>query len=100
MEKTTQECNDSFTGFSRRDFVKYCLAGSTLSVAALSKLNASVYQSITSLNSKYIEDESPDGVYWNAVRSHFLFQEGVIMMNNGSVGPMPKPVFNTLMKAF
>lgn len=100
MDSITQELKDNFGSHSRRDFVKYFLAGSTLSIAALSKLNASVYQSITSLNSKYIEDESPDGVYWSAVQRHFLFQEGVIMMNNGTVGPMPKPVFNTLMKTF
>ncbi len=100
MDSINQELKNNFEGHSRRDFVKYFLAGSTLSIAALSKLNASVYQSITSLNSKYIEDESPDGVYWSAVQRHFLFQEGVIMMNNGTVGPMPKPVFNTLMKTF
>jgi len=100
MDLKSKHEKETYEGFSRRDFVKYCLAGSTLSVAALSKLNASVYQSITSLNAKYIEDESPDGVYWNAVRRHFLFQDGVIMMNNGTVGPMPKPVFNTLMKTF
>ncbi len=100
MDQKFQQKNQTFTGHTRRDFVKYFLAGSTLSVAALNKLSASVYQSITSLNSKYIEDESPDGVYWNAVRRHFLFQDGVIMMNNGTVGPMPKPVFNTLMTTF
>ncbi len=92
--------NDDFKGYSRRDFVKYLFAGSALTLSALNKLNASIYQSITSLNKKYIEDESPDGVYWDAVSKHFLFQDGLIMMNNGTVGPMPKPVFHTLMKYF
>lgn len=87
-----------FEGLSRRDFVKYLLAGSALSVASLNRLNAAVYQSITSLNQKYVEDESPDGVYWDAIKKHFLFQDGLIMMNNGTLGPMPKPVFNTLIK--
>lgn len=87
-------------GLSRRDFVRYLLAGSALSVSSLNKLNASIYQSITSLNQDYIEDESPDGVYWDSIRKHFLFEDGLIMMNNGTVGPMPKPVFNTLLKTF
>ena len=86
--------------FSRRDFVKYFAAGSAVSLASLSRLNASIYQSVTSLNQKYIRDESPDGVYWDALRKHYLFQDDVIMMNNGTVGPMPKPVFNTLVKTF
>ncbi|MBD3415096.1 MAG: aminotransferase class V-fold PLP-dependent enzyme [Candidatus Aminicenantes bacterium] len=87
-------------GVSRRNFVKYLLAGSSLSISALSKLNASIYQSIKDLNQDFIRDEAPDGVYWDAIRDKFLFQDGLIMMNNGTVGPMPKPVFNTLIKTF
>jgi selenocysteine lyase/cysteine desulfurase len=87
-------------GWSRRDFVKSLVAGSAVTAAGLSRLNASIYQSITDLNQKYIRDESPDGVYWDAIRDQFLFQDGLIMMNNGTVGPMPKPVFNTLMQTF
>ena len=79
-------------GFSRRDFVKYFAAGSAVSLASLNRLNASIYQSVTSLNQKYIRDESPDGVYWDALRKHYLFQDDVIMMNNGTIGPMPKSV--------
>ncbi len=101
MNETKQtEDRDYFHGFSRRDFVKYLLAASALSLSALNKLNAAIYQSITSLNQKYIEDESPDGVYWDELSKHFLFEEGIIMMNNGTLGPMPKPVFNSLMKYF
>ncbi len=100
MFSSSYSDNHSFPGFSRRDFVKTMLAGSTLSVTALNKLNASVYQSITSLNGKYIQDEAPDGRYWEVIRDKFMFQDGLIMMNNGTVGPMPKPVFNTLMKTF
>jgi isopenicillin-N epimerase len=87
-------------GLTRRDFVKYAVAGSALSVASLEKLNAGIYQSITSLNQKYIEDESPDGVYWDELRKHYEFESRFIMMNNGTCGPMPKPVFNALMRAF
>ena len=94
------ETTSHFEGFSRRDFVKYLLAGSALSISALGKANATIYQSITSLNQKYLEDESPDGVYWDALKKHFLFEDGLIMMNNGTIGPMPRPVFNTLIKYF
>jgi len=87
-------------GFPRRDFVRYLLAGSALSIAAFNKLNAGVYQTITSLNQKYVEDISPDGAYWDEIRKLYLFEDKLIMMNNGTVGPMPKPVFNTLMRYF
>jgi len=87
-------------GVTRRDFVKYLLGGSSISIAGLSKLNASIYQSILDLNKDHIKDEAPDGVYWEAIRDKFIFQDGLIMMNNGTVGPMPQTVFNTLMKIF
>jgi selenocysteine lyase/cysteine desulfurase len=86
--------------FARRDFMKYLLAGSALSIGAIEKLNAGIYQSITSLNLKYVEDISPDGAYWDEIRKMYLFEDKLIMMNNGTLGPMPKPVFNTLMRYF
>ena len=84
----------------RRKFLAYLAGGSALSVTALSELNAAIYQSIQNLNSQYQDIFSPDGAYWDAVSKHYLFQDGLIMMNNGTLGPMPEPVFNTMMKYF
>ncbi len=87
-------------GFSRREFFVRLAAGSAVTLSSLSAATAAVYQSISSLNQKYIGDESPDGLYWEGLRKHFLFEDGLVMMNNGTVGPMPKPVYNTLMRYF
>jgi len=91
--------SEESAGLTRRDFFRF-LAGTALSLAALDEATAAVYQSITSLNQKYLGDESPDGLYWEGIRRQFLFEDGLVMMNNGTVGPMPKPVFNTLMRYF
>lgn len=84
----------------RRTFVKSFVGSSALSLYSLNKLNASVYESIVALNRDFPQDTSPDGVYWDQLSKHFIFQENIIMMNNGTVGPMPEPVFNTLMHCF
>ena len=60
-------------GLMRRDFIKYLVAGTALTVSGLEKLNASVYQSIKSLDQKHIQDESPDGVYWDTIVRQFMF---------------------------
>jgi selenocysteine lyase/cysteine desulfurase len=88
------------SGLSRREFARYLLAGSALSIAALDELNAGIAQKITALNQKYLEDEAPDGVYWEEIRKLFDFEDRFIMMNNGTLGPMPKSVFNTLTRYF
>lgn len=84
----------------RRKFFEYMFGASALSVLSINKLNASIYKDIESLNSLYLQDDSPDGPYWDAIRRHFAFTDELIMMNNGTLGAMPKPVFNTLMKYF
>ena len=88
------------SGLSRREFAKRLLAGSAVSLAALAELNAGIYQKVTSLNQKFLEDEAPDGVYWEEIRGLYDFEDRFIMMNNGTLGPMPKPVFNTLTRYF
>jgi len=85
---------------SRREFGRRLLAGSALSLAAWEALNAGIYQKVKTLNEKFIEDEAPDGAYWEEIRKLYGFEDRFIMMNNGTLGPMPKPVFNTLMRTF
>jgi selenocysteine lyase/cysteine desulfurase len=91
---------NSPASLSRRDFARYLLAGSAVSLSALEELNAGIAQSIMSLNQKYLEDEAPDGVYWEEIRSFYHLDDRFIMMNNGTLGPMPKPVFNALIRYF
>jgi isopenicillin-N epimerase len=88
------------TGLSRRAFAKSILAGSAAALTGLEALNAGIYQKVTALNQKYLEDEAPDGVYWEEIRKLYDFEDRFIMMNNGTLGPMPKPVFNVLMRHF
>ncbi len=91
---------DSGRGFSRRNFLKLGLGTAALSLTSVDALNAAVYDRVAQLNRLLPDQESPDGAYWEALRKHYLFEDGLIMMNNGTVGPMPEPVFNTLTSAF
>lgn len=86
--------------FSRRDFLRLGLGTTALSLTQAEALNAAVYESVDRLCLSLPDQESPDGAFWEALRKHYLFEDGLIMMNNGTVGPMPEPVFNTLMSSF
>ena len=85
---------------TRRAFARALVAGSAASLAALDRLNAAMAQKITALDQKYLLDEAPDGAYWDEIRGFYDFENGFIMMNNGTLGPMPKPVFNALVRYF
>jgi isopenicillin-N epimerase len=88
------------SSLSRREFGRYLLAGSALSLSALESLNAGVYQKVKELNEKYPDDDAPDGPYWEEIRNLYNFESRFIMMNNGTLGPMPKPVFEALTRYF
>lgn len=88
------------SALSRRSFLRYGLGATALSLASTDALNAAVYDSVGLLNRTLSDQESPDGAYWKALRRHYLFEDDLIMMNNGTVGPMPEPVFNTLTSTF
>ena len=85
---------------SRRTFLRFGLGTTALSLSSAGALNAALYDKVARLNSSLLDQESPDGAYWEALRKHYLFEDDLIMMNNGTVGPMPEPVYNTLMSAF
>ena len=74
------------------------LTGSTISLAAFNGVIKDLHQSVFSLNQKYPEDASPDGAYWEALKKHYLLEDDLIMMNCGTVGPMPKAIVQTVMK--
>jgi isopenicillin-N epimerase len=80
---------------NRRLFLERVLGGTVASLATLAELNARVYEDLSALDAAAGGQASPDGTYWEAVKQHFVFDDGLIMMNNGTVGPVPKPVFNT-----
>lgn len=86
--------------FSRRDFLRLGVGTAAFSLGNAHALNAAVYESVDRLCRSLPDQESPDGAFWEALRKHYLFEDGLIMMNNGTVGPMPEPVFNTLMSSF
>lgn len=80
---------------NRRVFLERVLGGTAVSFAALADLNARVYEDLAALDRAAGGQPSPDGAYWEAIKQQYVFEDGLIMMNNGTVGPVPKPVFDT-----
>jgi selenocysteine lyase/cysteine desulfurase len=96
MSDMNQVSRDESVG--RRNFIKKAVGGTALAALYLNELNTAVYGKLAELGQKYHPYDAPDGKYWDYVKEQFMLEPGLIMMNNGTAGTMPRVVFNTLVK--
>jgi isopenicillin-N epimerase len=88
------------TAIDRRSFFKNMMMGVTAAALSANRLNAAVYEKLSALDQKALTQEAPDGAYWDYIAGQFMFEPGLIMMNNGTAGAMPRVVYNTLVEYF
>jgi selenocysteine lyase/cysteine desulfurase len=98
MNSHANESNS--TSIDRRNFLKSIIGGAALASFSAHELNAAIYKKLSLLGEQYIYEESPDGAFWDYVADQYMFKPGLILMNNGTIGPMARPVFNMLMHFF
>lgn len=84
----------------RREFGRK-LTGVFAAVTASSLgVDRSVYDVLAALDKKSLDQEAPDGAYWDFITDQFMFEPGLIMMNNGTAGAMPRVVYETIAEFF
>ncbi len=84
----------------RRDFIKKAFGGAAVTAFTANGLNAAIYERLAQLEKRYHPYDAPDGAYWDYVAEQFMLRPGLIMMNNGQFGTMPRVVYNTIMEYF
>jgi selenocysteine lyase/cysteine desulfurase len=89
----------AYSGLSRRGFIGGTVTAAVGGFAAgLSQANARAFggQSLTpALSLDSLKPTGPlDEAYWWKVRSQFNVVDGLTYMNNGTLGPMPRAVFD------
>lgn len=84
--------------FSRRVFVQR-LAGTAAALAAggsAADLAAQSLRTVTEATARAL----PDTQFWDTVRREFMLSDGMTYLNNGTLGPTPKPVFYTAVEGY
>lgn len=84
----------------RRDFGRKLVGGFALGKIFSDGLNRSVYEQMAAWDKKSLDQEAPDGAYWDFVTNQYMLEPGLTMMNNGTAGAMPRVVYNTLAEFF
>ncbi len=80
----------------RRGFFQSLLAGSTAaSLAGLAQTKSAFAQSIDKVRGMGA-DWKEDGGYWSKVREKFMLEKGLAYLNTGTLGPTPRPVYESL----
>ncbi len=87
-------------GVDRRNFFKGMLGGLAAAAIPSGFFSSDIYDNLAALDQRQLDHEAPDGVYWDYVANQYMFEPGLIMMNNGKAGAMPRPVYNTLAEYF
>lgn len=86
--------------WSRRGFFQNFLGGST-AAASMLQVRAAFAQSIGEIRQgaeAWREDWHYDGGFWEKVREKFLLEKGFTYMNNGTLGPTPRPVYEAMVE--
>jgi isopenicillin-N epimerase len=65
--------------------------------AALTQLKTAFAQSMKEIGTPGKAWRNDEG-YWGKIRKQFLLEEGLAYLNNGTVGPTPKPVYDNLVR--
>lgn len=89
---------DSGSGSGRRLGRREFLGASLSSGAAalsLKSVRAELRAALESLQPEG-EDWRFDDAYWEKIRAQFLLEPGLAYMNNGTLGPTPRPVFDAM----
>lgn len=83
----------------RRSFLRK-LPAAPAAVAALGELAGEHVQASFDTIRQAGAVATSDAEFWRTVRGEFLIGPGLAFMNNGTLGPTPKPVFYTLVEAY
>ena len=93
------ELDHDLTGMNRRNFLRR-LTGN-LAVAAAVAETAGVRARASMLRLEQAAATAPsDADFWTSVRAEFLIDRHVAYMNNGTLGPTPRPVLYTLIERY
>ncbi len=84
----------------RREFGRKLTGGFAAVTAFSLGVDRSVYDVLAALDKKSLDQDSPDGAYWDFITGQFMFEPGLIMMNNGTAGAMPRVVYETIAEFF
>jgi len=83
---------------SRRNFFKSVggPAAAVMTLTQVKELFAQSLHQVREAGESGRENGLRDGGYWAKVRSQFMLEKGFAYMNNGTLGPTPRPVFEAM----
>ena len=82
--------------YARRDFIKMCSAVTAGGISSLLLPQTSEAKNSLALLETKASEGIIDELFWTFVRSQFAFKPGLIYMNTGTEGSMPRCVFSRI----
>ena len=93
-----REIDVAFAGINRRNFMRR-LAGTAVAGALAETAALRAFESM-----RHVQQAAaatlPDAEFWTRIRGEFLLDGHIAYLNNGTLGPTPKPVLYTLIERY
>ncbi|MFQ5790971.1 MAG: aminotransferase class V-fold PLP-dependent enzyme [Acidobacteriota bacterium] len=86
-------------GLTRRGFLRGLVGGSAVGVM-LAEVAAERAEASLRTVAQAAAEPMSDAEFWAKVRGEFMISEELAFMNNGTLGPTPKPVFYTVVENY
>ena len=96
---SAREIDRTLTGMNRRNFVRRLTASAAFAAAVAETAGARARASMRRLEHAATAHAS-EADFWANVRAEFLLDPHVAYLNNGTLGPTPRPVLYTLIERY
>jgi isopenicillin-N epimerase len=99
MSRSSRELDFALSGLSRRNFMRRLTGSAALGAALAEAAGVRVRASM-----RHVEQAAgaatSDADFWSRIRGEFMLDGHVAYLNNGTLGPTPKPVLYTLIERY
>jgi isopenicillin-N epimerase len=99
LTTSSRDLDLALSGMNRRNFMRHLAGNVTMAAAMAETAGARARESMRNVEQAAVAVMS-EADFWSRIRGEFLLDPHVAYLNNGTLGPTPRPVLYTLIERY